>query len=213
MLKLEYIALSAPAFLLAITVHEFSHAYMAYRFGDPTAKNMGRLTLNPLPHLDIFGTIALFLIGFGWAKPVMVNPLNLRNPRKDNLWIALGGPASNLLSALILGLLFRILEPILNPLEFGHIVMVMLLLAIRLNIILAVFNLLPIPPLDGYHILEGIVSSETYIKMQSFEQYGSIVLLGLIMISSFAGLNIFAALFNPFLRILGSLFAGQNLAF
>ncbi len=213
MLKLEYIALSAPAFLLAITVHEFSHAYMAYRFGDPTAKNMGRLTLNPLPHLDIFGTIALFLIGFGWAKPVLVNPLNLRNPRKDNLWIALGGPASNFVSALVLGLLFRLFEPLLSPFEFGHIIMVMLLLAVRLNIILAVFNLLPIPPLDGYHILEGIVSSETYIKMQSFEQYGSIVLLGLIMISSFADLNIFAALFNPFLRILGSLFAGQNLAF
>ncbi len=212
-MKLEYIALSAPAFLLAITVHEFSHAYMAYRFGDPTAKNMGRLTLNPLPHLDIFGTIALFLIGFGWAKPVMVNPHNLKNPRKDNLWIALGGPASNLLSALILGLLFRVLEPILSPIDFGQILMVMLLLAVRLNIILAVFNLLPIPPLDGYHILEGVVSSETYIKMQAYEQFGSIILLGLIMISSFADLNIFSALFSPFLRILGSLFAGRNLAF
>lgn len=213
MLKLEYIILTAPAFLLAITVHEFSHAYIAHRFGDPTAKNMGRLTLNPLPHLDLFGTIALFLIGFGWAKPVIVDQRNLQNPRKNNLWIALGGPASNLISALIIGLAFRFLSPILDGFESGQIMMAMLLLAVRLNIILAVFNLLPIPPLDGYHILEGLVSNDMYIKMQEYERFGSIILLALIMVSSFANLNIFSAIFNPFLAVLGSLFAGQNLAF
>jgi Zn-dependent protease len=213
LLRLETIALIAPGFLFAITVHEFAHAYVANRFGDPTAKDMGRLTLNPLPHLDIFGTIALFLIGFGWAKPVIVNPRNLQNPRKDNLWIALGGPVMNLITAFVLGMLFRALMPILPDNSTAQIFMTMLILAVRINIILAVFNLLPLPPLDGFHVVEGLVSNATYIRLQGFERYGSFVLLGLILISNFANINIFGHLFNPFLALFGGLFTGQNLAF
>jgi Zn-dependent protease len=212
-LKLEYLALSAPAFLLAITVHECAHAWMANRMGDPTAKDMGRLTLNPFPHLDLFGTIAMLVLGFGWAKPVMVNPMNLKNPRQDNLWISLAGPASNILSALILGFLFRAGAQFLAFSQTGGLVLSMLLLAVRLNIILAIFNLLPIPPLDGYHILEGLVSHDTYLKLQRFESAGSIILLGLVLVSSFARINIFGTIFNPFLAIFGTIFAGQNLAF
>jgi Zn-dependent protease len=207
------LALIAPAFLLAITVHECAHAWMANRMGDPTARDMGRLTLNPLPHLDLFGTIAILVLGFGWAKPVMVNPLNLKNPRRDNLWISLAGPVSNLLSALILGMLFRAGERFLGLSHSGELILLMLLLAVRLNIILAVFNLLPIPPLDGYHILEGLVSHRIYLRLQQFERAGSMVLLGLVLISSFARVNIFGAIFNPFLAIFGTIFAGQSLAF
>lgn len=203
----------APAFLLAITVHEYAHAWMANRMGDPTAKDMGRLTLNPLPHLDLFGTIAMLVLGFGWAKPVMVNPQNLKNPRQDNLWISLAGPVSNLLSALILGALFRIGGQFLGLSQTGELILLMLLLAVRLNIILAIFNLLPIPPLDGYHVLEGLVSYNTYIKLQQFERAGSMILLGLVLVSSFARVNIFGAIFNPFLAVFGMIFAGQSLAF
>lgn len=203
----------APAFLLAITVHEYAHAWMANRMGDPTAKDMGRLTLNPLPHLDLFGTIAMLVLGFGWAKPVMVNPYNLKNPRQDNLWISLAGPASNLLSALILGMLFRAGEQFLGLSHTGELILLMLLLAVRLNIILAVFNLLPIPPLDGFHVLEGLVPQTTYTKLQQFEKAGSMILLGLVLVSSFAKVNIFGAIFNPFLALFGMIFAGQSLAF
>jgi Zn-dependent protease len=203
----------APAFLLAITVHEYAHAWMANRMGDPTAKEMGRLTLNPLPHLDLFGTIAMLILGFGWAKPVMVNPLNLKNPRQDNLWISLAGPVSNLLSALILGMLFRAGGHFLGLSHTGELILLMLLLAVRLNIILAIFNLLPIPPLDGYHVLEGLVSNNAYIKLQQFERAGSMILLGLVLVSSFARVNIFGAIFNPFLALFGMIFAGQSLAF
>ena len=213
MLRFDYIALTAPAFLLAITVHEYSHAYMAYRFGDNTARDMGRLTLNPLPHLDLFGTIALLILGFGWAKPVMVNPANLKNPRQDNLWISLAGPVSNLLGAFVFGLLYRVLGPYLATFGTGQIILTMILLAVRLNIILAVFNILPIPPLDGFHVLEGLVSAPVYVRLQAFERVGSIVLFGLILLSSFARINIFGIIFNPFLAIFGGVFAGQNLAF
>jgi Zn-dependent protease len=203
----------APAFLLAITVHECAHAWMANRMGDPTARDMGRLTLNPLPHLDLFGTIAMLVLGFGWAKPVMVNPYNLKNPRQDNLWISLAGPASNLMSALIIGILFRFGMRFLGDSNTGILLLKMLLLAVRLNIILAIFNLLPIPPLDGYHVLEGLVPNEMYLKLQQFEKAGSMVLLGLVLVSSFAQINIFGAIFNPFLALFGTIFAGQNLAF
>jgi Zn-dependent protease len=212
-LRLDILALSAPAFLLAITVHECAHAWMANRMGDPTARDMGRLTLNPWPHLDLFGTIAMLVLGFGWAKPVMVNPYNLKNPRQDNLWISLAGPASNILSAFILGFMFRAGIQFLGASYIGGLVLSMLLLAVRLNIILAIFNLLPIPPLDGYHVLEGLVSHEAYLKLQQFEKAGSMILLGLVLLSSFAQINIFGAIFNPFLTLFGTIFAGQNLAF
>jgi Zn-dependent protease len=213
LLRFDLIALNAPGFLLAITVHEFAHAYVAFRYGDPTAKDMGRLTLNPLPHLDLFGTIALFLIGFGWAKPVMVNPHNLKNPRKDNLWIALGGPVSNLITAFILGMLFRALGLFLPNTNTAQICMLMVVMAVRLNIILAAFNILPLPPLDGFHVLEGLVSNDVYLRLQNFGRYGSMVLLGLVLISSFANINIFGFLFNPFLAFFGGIFTGHNLAF
>jgi len=207
---LERIILLAPAFLLAITIHEFSHGYIAYRLGDPTAKDAGRLTFNPIAHLDLFGTLALLFIGFGWAKPVPVNPNNFADPRKDNLWVALAGPASNFISAFLFGILFRALGPFLGGFEIGLVILKMLYLAILINLILTVFNLLPIPPLDGFHILEGFVSNENYIRLQSYARYGTMILFGLVMVSVVGKIPIFMYIFGPFLNIFLPLFSGQG---
>ncbi|MCP4580453.1 MAG: site-2 protease family protein [candidate division Zixibacteria bacterium] len=213
MFDLERLILLAPAFLLAITIHEYSHGYIAFRLGDPTAKDAGRLTFNPISHLDIFGTLALLFIGFGWAKPVPVNPRNFANPRQDNLWVALAGPASNFIGAFFFGLLFRALSPLLSGFEIGQVALAMIYLAVWINLILTIFNLLPIPPLDGFHILEGLVSYENYIRLQEFARFGPMILLGLILVSSFARIPIFSIIFSPFLRIFGYLFTGQNFGF
>lgn len=198
-----------PPFLLAISVHESAHGYVAYRFGDPTAKNLGRITLNPIPHIDILGLIAIFLVHFGWAKPVPVNPQNLKNPIKDNLWISLAGPASNLLLAIASGIVFRILSPLLSASEAGVFILMMIQFSVILNIVLMVFNLFPIPPLDGFHILEGIVSHDIYLSLQKFRSAGPMILFGLIILSSVSGLNIFAFIFNPFVKIIGGILLGE----
>jgi Zn-dependent protease len=213
MFNLENLVLLAPAFLLAITVHEFSHGYIAYRFGDPTAKDAGRLSFNPLVHLDLFGVLALLFIGFGWAKPVPVNPHNLANPRRDNLWIALAGPVSNFITAFVFGLIFRAFEPLLSGHAIGMVVLKMVFLSVWINLVLTLFNLLPIPPLDGFHILEGLVSYDNYIKLQTFARFGPMLLLGLIVITSMTGANVFGFMFNPFLVFFGGLFTGHHLAF
>ncbi len=213
MLSVETIILLAPVFLLAITVHEFAHGYVAYRLGDNTAKNAGRLTFNPLSHLDPFGTLAIIFIGFGWAKPVPVDPRNFANPRQDNLWVAFAGPLSNFTVAFALGLVFRIFSPMLVGSEVGEIFLKMLYLGVWINLILTIFNLLPIPPLDGFHILEGLVSEETYLKLQPLARYGPMILLGLILLSSFGGFHIFARIFGPFVGFFGSLFTGQSFGF
>ncbi len=202
--------LFVPPFLLAISAHESAHAYVADRLGDPTAKNLGRITLNPIPHFDLFGFIALFLIHFGWAKPVPVNLANLKNPVKDNLWISLAGPASNFLLAVLSGLIFRTFAPILTESQTGIFFLNMIGFSVTLNIILMVFNLLPLPPLDGFHILEGLVPNEIYLKLQRIRTVGPMLLLGLVFLSSFTGFNIFSIIFTPFIRVLGGFLLGQN---
>ena len=207
------LALLAPVFMLALTIHEFSHGYIAYRLGDPTAKNAGRLTFNPLVHLDIFGTIALIFMHFGWAKPVPVDLRNFANPRKDNLWVALAGPASNFIAAFGFGIMFRLFEPILGGSDIGNILAMMLLYGVWINLVLSIFNLLPIPPLDGFHILEGLVSYDTYIRIQSFARIGPMILLGIILLSYISNFNIFAIIFNPFLNFFGPIFTGKHFVF
>lgn len=213
MIGFEKILLLAPAFLLAITVHEFSHGYIAYRLGDPTAKNAGRLTFNPISHLDPIGTLAILFIGFGWAKPVPVDPRNFADPRRDNLWVALAGPASNFITAFIFGLFFRVLSPAVAGGGIAETIMMMIYLAVWINLVLTIFNLLPIPPLDGFHILSGLVSDETYIRLQQFARIGPIILLGMILLSSLSGIHIFATIFGPFVKFFGSLFTGIRFGF
>lgn len=141
------------ALIVAISVHEFAHGWMANHLGDATAKMEGRVTLNPLAHFDPLGTLFLFLVGFGWGKPVPVNPHNLKNPKVDGLKISLAGPLSNFFVAIIFALILRFLP--LNE-ALGNIIYII----IQLNLTLMVFNLIPIPPLDGAGILVGLLPNE-----------------------------------------------------
>jgi Zn-dependent protease len=187
----------APPLLLALTLHEYAHGYVAYRLGDPTARDAGRLTLNPLSHLDPIGTIAFFFIKFGWAKPVPVNPYYFKNPRKDMLWVALAGPVTNLLLAVASAVLLKgligtasvipytpMLEAILVPLYN------MLIASVWINLVLCIFNFLPIPPLDGGRILTGLLPEDMARTYASFERYGFIVIL-LLAFSGVLGTVIF----------------------
>lgn len=211
MFNLDQIIVMVPPFLFAITIHEYAHGWMALRKGDPTAYHAGRLTLNPLPHLDLFGTLMLFFVGFGWAKPVPVDPRNLRNPLKDNFWIALAGPASNMLSALMFGIIIRIVgldALIYDGTSISAILTRMLIFAMQINIILAVFNLIPIPPLDGSHILEALLPYEARRTYYQVQRYGPFILMGIILFGFVSGFHIFGMIFSPFLRIFSYLFAG-----
>lgn len=158
------------ALLIGLTVHEFSHAWVAYKLGDPTAKYAGRLTLNPLSHLDPFGTILLFLVGFGWGKPVPFNPYNLKNQKYGPALVAIAGPLSNFILAIIFGLLLRFL--IAQEASQGFILL--LTYIVFLNVILAVFNLVPIPPLDGSKLLALFISPSLN---QTLERYGLLLLV------------------------------------
>jgi Zn-dependent protease len=174
----------APPLLFALTFHEFAHGYVAYRLGDPTAKNAGRLTLNPLKHLDPIGTIAFFFIKFGWAKPVPVNPANFRNPRKDMLWVALAGPMTNLALALISAIITKTLWFLASSLPYSAIaeailvpLNAMLIASVWINLVLCIFNFLPIPPLDGSRILTGLLPQDLAISYMKIERYGFIIIL------------------------------------
>jgi Zn-dependent protease len=181
--------------LFAITVHEASHGWAALKMGDPTAYQLGRITLNPIPHIDPIGTILLpamlIIMGappFGWAKPVPVNPLNLKDPRRDNLIISIAGPASNIAVAVVAFIILKIILN-LNPSLFygGGIssllspIIQILYLTILLNVILAFFNLIPIPPLDGSGVVMGLISEEAAQKYEQIRPYGFFILILLIM--------------------------------
>jgi Zn-dependent protease len=170
---------------IAFSVHEFAHAFVAYKFGDPTAQKLGRLTLSPLKHLDPIGTIAILLFGFGWARPVPVNRYNFKNPRLAGILTTIAGPISNFLLAVIGVILWNILYKVsfnmsVPPALFqtlddfcGYFV--------SINVVLFVFNLIPLPPLDGYRIIEDLVSNDVRAKLSQFEAYGSVIFLILVL--------------------------------
>jgi Zn-dependent protease len=167
--------------LAAFTIHEFAHAYVAYKFGDSTAKNQGRLTLNPLKHLDPLGTILILIAGFGWARPVPVNRFFFKNPRLAGILVSLAGPMSNLLLAIIAYFIWYGLGATgisdavqLNLLAFFNIF-------IQLNLVLFVFNLLPFPPLDGYRIIWDLVPGHIRPRLTQYESYGALIFLILVI--------------------------------
>lgn len=174
--------------LLAITMHEVAHGYIAERFGDPTARLLGRLNLNPMRHLDPIGTVAIFIFGFGWARPVPVNAGNLRHPKRDMIWVALAGPMINLLLALASALLLRgigLLE--LSSvgdsalfLQMAKPLRMMLGFSLYINVLLGIFNLVPLPPLDGGRILTGILPEKQALMVSRLEPFGFILILFLV---------------------------------
>lgn len=201
-LQPEVLALLIPVLLFALVFHEFSHGWVAYKLGDPTAKHQGRLTLNPIAHLDPFGSLMILFVGFGWAKPVPVDSRYLANPRVDMMKIAFAGPASNLLLALISGILIRI-TGYMGPLTS------MLVLFTQINISLAVFNMIPIPPLDGSQIFSGLMIRKNPNLVMQLQMYGPQILMGLILFGMFTGVSIIWAFMRPFVSLFMFLFAGM----
>ena len=173
-------------FFITITVHECAHGYIAYKMGDPTAKLMGRLTLNPVKHLDPIGFIMILLIGFGWAKPVMINPRNFRNPKKGMALSALAGPAANILMAILGSLLFAILRRVFSAAGINNAVAASALSFLyyfeMLNVWFAVFNLLPIPPLDGSRLVSYFLPPRLHYYYNYVERYGFLILILLLNI-------------------------------
>ncbi len=212
--SLKEFILLIPVILFSLTVHEVCHGWIADRFGDPTARATGRLTLNPIAHLDPIGTILLFIAHFGWAKPVMVNPYNLRNPKKDMIWISLAGPGANFLLALVAGIALRILMAFgsLNVSGLlGSSILAILILTLQINLALGIFNLIPIPPLDGSKVLYGLLPYDMEHHYLWLERYGMVILLALFVLDSFTPFKILSLILWLPANLLSYLFAGRSL--
>ena len=172
--------------LICIILHEISHGYVAYRLGDNTAKDMGRLTLNPIKHIDIFGLISMVVIHFGWAKPVPIDPRNFKNPKRGMALTALAGPASNLIIAIIALFIYGCFLPLASSIA-GNVVMETLARIAIFSVWLGVFNMLPIPPMDGSKFFFAIASDKMYFKLMRYERYGMVIIL-FIALSGLMGL-------------------------
>ncbi len=176
------------ALVLAIDIHEFSHAWTAEHLGDPTPRLQGRLTLNPLAHLDPIGTIMLILVHFGWGKPVQFDPYNLRNPRRDGALISIAGPISNMLLAVVCAGLIRLSIPDILTAFIAQLLI--------FNVVLGIFNLVPIHPLDGFKIVEGILPEDQAAEWHQLERYGIIFLL-VLLLPIFSGGALISQIISP----------------
>ena len=175
----EFLIILVPVILFSLTIHEYAHALVAYRLGDDTAKRQGRLSLNPLVHLDLLGTLLLFIVHFGWAKPVPVDPRNFRNPKKDMLMVALAGPVSNILTAVAAAVILKAIFEnfaVIPPGSGADVAARMLVWFMYIGIVLAVFNMIPVPPLDGSRVLYGLLPDSLAYRYAKFETYGIFIL-------------------------------------
>ena len=220
--QLIMILLRIPCVMLAISVHESAHGWAANKLGDPTAKRMGRITLNPAKHFNLMGTLCMVLLGFGWATPVPINVSNFRKPKRDMALSAIAGPISNLLLMLIGMILYRLTmvglwnSGLLFSMDINVLTAIRLFFSvfISLNAALAIFNLIPVPPLDGSRLLTAFLPLDKYYKVMQYEQYMMIALMVLIFTGAFGGIlsTVTGALIGsveslldliPFLRIGG----------
>ncbi len=188
--------------IYALTIHEYAHALAASSLGDQTAKDRGRLTLNPLAHMEIFGTIMLLVAGFGWGKPVPVNPYNLKYKRWGEAFVSLAGPISNFLSVILFVLLFRVVAPYF---EITNMLMIFLSFLITVNAILGIFNLLPIPPLDGSKVLFAILPDRLDAFKNQLNAYGPWILLAIIILDSLGKTSILGTIIGGLLGFLDKL--------
>jgi len=193
----------AVAVMVAISVHEASHALAADRQGDPTPRSLGRLTLNPLAHLDPLGTLLLFLVGFGWGKPVPVNAAYFRGrPLAGMARVAFAGPLAGLITAGVVSIPFRLLD------IFPGDIFIML---VYFNIILSLFNLIPIPPLDGFHVLLGLLPPRTAVSLSRYESYGPPVLILVILLDNFTGIGLLGRALGPLVNLFSRLYLGGDI--
>ena len=192
--------------MFALSFHEFAHAWMASKCGDNTAARMGRLTLNPMAHLDVMGSLMILFVGFGWAKPVPVDSRKLRDPRKDMMKVAAAGPLSNLLLAMLAGMAWRLLGGINFLLDTNFPVLIFYFT--QINIALAVFNLIPVSPLDGSQIFSGFLMKTNPKLALQIQSYGPQVLFGLILFGYVTGFSILWLVMKPFVNFFMLLFIG-----
>lgn len=195
------------AIVYAITIHEFSHALAGKLEGDGTAESMGRLTLNPLSHIDPWGFLLLLFVGFGWGRPVPFNPIFLKHKRWGPALISLAGPLSNIVSLIVFGLIHKALLTT-GQFDQNNYLIILLGLLIQINAILAIFNLIPIPPLDGSKLLfSSLPRTASSLKFQlTLERYGPFILIGFILLDSFNSTSVLGGLFQTLSELLGRLF-------
>lgn len=199
--------------LFAITCHEVSHGYIAWRYGDPTARMLGRLTLNPLKHIDIIGTLMIVFIGIGWAKPVPVVYENLRDPKRDMIWVAAAGPITNLLLAFVSAMFLRGLVTFATPAAAPgsplamliEPLVLMLAFSVYINLLLAIFNMIPLPPLDGGRVLSGLLPYRQAAALSRIEPYGMVIIIVLVFFT-----NVFSYVVLPILNIGVHLISGPQ---
>ena len=176
--------------LLCITIHELAHGYTAYKLGDNTAKDMGRLTLNPIKHIDPIGLLMMLVMRFGWAKPVPVNMRNFKHPKWYMAVTALAGPVSNIILAMFFMLLFGLLFIALTGFAAGPMIAEIIFNTVYISIALAIFNMLPLPPLDGSKVLFSLLPENMYYKLMRYERFGMIALLVIVCLQMFFNINI-----------------------
>ena len=179
--KSQLLILMIPVVIFSLTVHEYSHGRIAFLLGDNTAKRLGRLSFNPLKHLDPIGTLFFYFMGFGWAKPVPVDPRNFDQPRRDMMYVAIAGPLSNLALAVICGFFIRIIDP-----YDSWILFTLLSFGVYINVALAIFNLLPVFPLDGSSVIKGLVPFNIAERLIGLDRFGAFLLIAVVLLDHFA---------------------------